>query len=135
MNTRDVPNCADFAGKVGDKGQRYEIRFFQAIYEETDHPGVEIKKRGEEKVFGWAEKYPGAKQMRDACALAPWAMDPFIVDRKAFTVGELARALQELPEQGARVVVDSTYDPGDSEYPYSNVTSVRRLDDGRVVID
>lgn len=54
---------------VGDRGQRYEVRYFD-------------RTTGAEKVFGWTNAADGGAFMESA-KLAPWARDPFVVDRGA----------------------------------------------------
>lgn len=54
---------------VGDRGQRYEVRYFD-------------RTTGAEKVFGWTNAADGGAFMESA-KLAPWARDPFVVDRSA----------------------------------------------------
>ena len=53
---------------VGDKGQRYEVR-----WEQVDKPG--------ERVMGWALTENGAKQMAEGFALAPYVKRTWVVDR------------------------------------------------------
>lgn len=60
-------SCCDVA--VGDRGQRYEVRFFSV---ET----------GEEKRMGWTERPDGGALLSSA-KLWPSARDPFIVDRQS----------------------------------------------------
>lgn len=54
--------------RVGDKGQRYEVRFFD-------------RESGEERVMGWTNEADGGALMESA-KLWPIACDPFMVDRK-----------------------------------------------------
>lgn len=58
--------CGSF--RVGDNGQRYEVRFFEV-------------ESGKERVFGWTNESDGGALMR-AAELMPSARDPFVVDRK-----------------------------------------------------
>jgi hypothetical protein len=115
---------------TGDRGQRFEVRYHKAISTEVT-PGVYSVSAGEEAVFGWAKDMHGARELRDGVQLAPWCFDAWIVDRKALTVAQLARQLQELPEQGALVVVASS----DDVDPFDNVINVGRLPDGRIILD
>jgi hypothetical protein len=58
-------------GKIakGDRGQRYEVRFFE-------------RETGRERVMGWTERSDGGGLLASA-KLWPSARDPFILDRKA----------------------------------------------------
>lgn len=126
--------CSRFGDKVGDKGQRYEIRFYKAVSEETS-PGVWVTTRVDNtpKVFGWAPTLKGAREMLDACGLAPWALDPWIVDRQALTVRKLIEELGKIEDPELAVCVASL--ETDEEHPWANATNVGRTPDGRVVID
>jgi hypothetical protein len=53
--------------QVGDKGQRFEIRY--------------IDETGAEKVMGWAPTRDGADGMARAMALAPYVRETSIIDR------------------------------------------------------
>lgn len=53
---------------TGDKGQRYEVSYYD--------PDTKTR-----KVFGWAEKYSGAMSMENAIKLHPSMQDPAIDDR------------------------------------------------------
>ncbi len=55
--------------RIGDKGQRYEIRCFG--YPEDG-----------QNTIGWANRLPGAINMAEAIVLAPAAKDSWVVDRK-----------------------------------------------------
>lgn len=55
--------------KVGDKGQRYEVRY-------TDNEGAE-------KVMGWAETTEGTDNLSKAIELHPAFHSPKVIDRKA----------------------------------------------------
>jgi hypothetical protein len=57
--------------RIGDKGQRYEIRF----YLQGEH-------REDERPLGHAPTLKGARQMRDAWWKRPDVMDCFILDRE-----------------------------------------------------
>ena len=52
---------------VGDRGQRYEVRFYE-------------RETGAEEAMGWTDEADGGKLMESA-KLWPQARDPFIVDR------------------------------------------------------
>lgn len=54
---------------VGDRGQRYEVRYF-------------VRESGEELVMGWTERSDGGALMTSA-KIWPRARDPFILDRKS----------------------------------------------------
>lgn len=56
---------------VGDRGQRYEVRYFHI---ET----------GKEYVMGWTERSDGGGLLSSA-KLWPRARDPFVLDRKSPT--------------------------------------------------
>lgn len=56
---------------VGDRGQRYEIRW-RKIGEPLD----------EHRVLGWSMKESGARQMRDAWLKAPDVETCWIIDRE-----------------------------------------------------
>jgi hypothetical protein len=60
-------HCGEVA--TGDRGQRYEVRYFK-------------RETGEECVMGWMERSDGGALMSSA-KLWPSARDPFIVDRQA----------------------------------------------------
>jgi len=53
---------------VGDRGQRYEVRFFD-------------RRDGAERIMGWTEQADGGKLLK-AAKLWPTARDPFVVDRR-----------------------------------------------------
>lgn len=57
--------------RIGDKGQRYEIRWLK----NGDAPETH-------RVLGWATKESGARQMRDARFDAPDVALVWIVDRE-----------------------------------------------------
>lgn len=62
-----VPEGCKLDEKVGDRGQRYEVRFFD-------------RETGKERVMGWTERRDGGALLSSA-KLWPSARDPFIVDR------------------------------------------------------
>jgi hypothetical protein len=53
---------------TGDKGQRYEVRYFD-------------RQTGAEKVMGWTNEPDGGALMESA-KLWPSARDPFVIDRR-----------------------------------------------------
>ena len=55
-------------GQVGDRGQRYEVRF------------IEVES-GKERIMGWTERSDGGTLLASA-KLWPSARDPWVVDRK-----------------------------------------------------
>jgi hypothetical protein len=55
--------------RIGDKDQRYEIRF-----EEKDRPG--------EQVLGWTVSREGAKAMAKTCSLRPSVKRAWVIDRQ-----------------------------------------------------
>jgi len=57
--------------RIGDKGQRYEIRFRK----DSDALGTQ-------RVLGWSAKWRGAREMRDAWWDAPDVAEVWIVDRE-----------------------------------------------------
>jgi hypothetical protein len=59
------------AQRIGDKGQRYEIRWRKA----DDAPETH-------RILGWSAKWRGAREMRDAWRGAPGAAEVWIVDRE-----------------------------------------------------
>lgn len=80
---------------VGDKGQRFEVRY--------------IDDGGAEKVFGWSNDLSGAAKMVGSIALAPAMQKPMIVDRnppcppstgtpKASAAAEFAKIIPDLVE-------------------------------------
>jgi hypothetical protein len=75
--------CIRLQDRVGDRGQRYEIRYFKLPEDVNTKPT-------EEKVFGWAGDAAGAEKMRAACALAPWCYLSWVVDREPTPSGPLA---------------------------------------------
>ncbi len=73
-----------FGGHVGDRGQRYEIRYHVAV--EVQPPVIAspgFMQAGEEKVMGWATTQEGAEKMAAAWRTAPSVYDVWIVDRFA----------------------------------------------------
>ncbi len=61
--------CSFLAVISGDRGQRYEVRFFDA-------------QTGAERVFGWTTHSDGGGLMRSA-KVWPAARDPWVIDRLA----------------------------------------------------
>lgn len=59
------------AQRIGDKGQRYEIRWRKEGDAADTH-----------RVLGWSTKWRGAREMRDAWWDAPDVADVWIVDRE-----------------------------------------------------
>jgi hypothetical protein len=57
--------------RIGDKGQRYEVRFRL----EKEHPE-------DERPLGWATSLKGAREMRDGWWKRSDVMDCFILDRE-----------------------------------------------------
>jgi hypothetical protein len=57
--------------RIGDKGQRFEIRFRKEVDEPQTH-----------RVLGWATNWRGAREMRDAWWDAPDVDEVWIVDRE-----------------------------------------------------
>lgn len=130
-------SCSHSA-RVGDRGQRFEVRYHKAVRRE-ESPGVEVVSAGEEAVFGWAATLDGARQMRDGWKQAPSVFDAWVVDRHALTARGLAAVLLMLPaEDQERIVValaiDGSDDDGDGT-AYDNITNVGRTPDGRIVLD
>lgn len=54
--------------KVGDRGQRFEIRYIDAV-------------TGTEKTMGWAATREGANGMAEAMASAPYVRETMVIDR------------------------------------------------------
>lgn len=57
---------------VGDKGQRFEVRF--EYTDDQEKPG--------EHVMGWSTTRGGAQRMADGFALAPYVKRAWVVDRR-----------------------------------------------------
>lgn len=128
--------CRLLRDRVGDRGQRYEIRYHEAI--EVQPPVIAapgFMQAGEEKVFGWATTREGALEMAAAWKTAPSVYDVWIVDRHALTVRKLIAALQALPEADQDNVVVAAALEDDPDFPWEPVTNVGRLEDGRISID
>lgn len=129
-------SCSPLGGNVGDRGQRFEVRYHQRK-EVPELPGSWVA--GEEKVFGWATTRRGANQMAEAWVKAPSVFDVWIVDRHALTVRRLAAALLALPAADQdRIVVALAIDGRDDDADgtaFDNLTNVGRTHDGRIVID
>ena len=68
----ELPACKSMP-PVGDKGQRYEVRF--------------RNEKGEERIFGWCND-PTGGGLFDSAVLMPSARDPFVIDRQT---GEIVR--------------------------------------------
>lgn len=77
-------SCRHLEGKVGDKGQRYEIRYNHITHVEPT-PGVFVESARSEKVLGWSNDYVGAWTMLAAFQSAPYCDGGRIIDRKAVT--------------------------------------------------
>lgn len=69
-----VYQCGRF--KTGDRGQRYEITYFDP----------DAKRR---RVFGWAANQTGADAMCDSINLHPTMRDPKVRDRNCPHEGEV----------------------------------------------
>lgn len=124
-------SCKHLEGKVGDKGQRYEIRFYAAIRDEKE-PGIDVVTKGEINVFGWAATLKGARRMMDGLRLAPWAVAPWIVDRKALTVRRMRELLAAVEDPETIFAgLGLGEDPCET---YDNAAGIDRLPDGRIVL-
>lgn len=65
--------------KIGDKGQRYEIRFTRkALDEQLSNPHAPKRVH----TLGWTKTYGGAQEMRDAWKTNPEIDNVWIVDRR-----------------------------------------------------
>lgn len=57
-----------FRPGVGDRGQRFEVRYLDEV-------------TGEEKVIGWTPTRDGADELAQAMASAPYVRETRIIDR------------------------------------------------------
>lgn len=71
-----VPESCSKMPPAGDRGQRYEVRFFE-------------RATGRERVMGWTERSDGGSLLSSA-KLWPSASHPFVLDRRAPDYAPLA---------------------------------------------